>query len=83
MQILLRQKEEPCKEADERVHGVGSSCQEETGGPVPSAAQRPAQQDLGSALEVSAPSTNTQSDPFVVLTMIGVVKTVRDTAKLK
>lgn len=48
----LQQKQAPCQETHERVHGVGSSRPEETGGPVPTSPQCRTQQNPGETLEV-------------------------------
>ncbi|KAG8314399.1 hypothetical protein J6590_093465 [Homalodisca vitripennis] len=52
-QIILRQEEESCEEADERVHGVGAGGKAQASGPVSAASQRTAQQDVGSTMEES------------------------------
>ncbi|KAG8253070.1 hypothetical protein J6590_042880 [Homalodisca vitripennis] len=51
-QIILRQEEESCEEADERVHGVGAGGKAQASGPVSAASQRTAQQDVGSTMEM-------------------------------
>lgn len=53
LQGFRRQKSGPREKTDERVHGVGSGCEEDTRRSVSAASQRRAVQDSGETLAVS------------------------------
>ena len=53
LQSVIRQTQDARQATNERFYGVGSGSETETGWPVPTAAQRRAEQDTGETVEVS------------------------------